>query len=370
MDSRIRTLARTLIRYSTRLQSGEKVLIDLYGLNQEIGIALVEEAYAVGGVPFVSIKDERLRRALLLGATPEQYDAMARYELVRMQEMAAYIAVRGPENASEWGDVPAEKQAIYQTRWWHPLHQERRVKHTRWVVLRWPTPSMAQLAGTSTDGFADFYFDVCTLDYARMGRAMEGLRQLMNRTDRVQIKGPGTDLSFSIKGIGCVPCSGERNIPDGECYTAPVRDSVSGVISFNTPSVYQGTTFERVRFEFEQGKIVRATASDDARLGAVLDTDAGARYVGEFSLGFNPYVLKPMKDTLFDEKIAGSFHFTPGQAYEEAWNGNQSAVHWDLVCIQRPEYGGGEIWFDGRLIRKEGRFVVPELEPLNPENLK
>lgn len=370
MDPRIRTLARTLIRYSTDLQPGEKILIDLVGLHQEIGIALVQEAYAVGGVPFVSIKDERIRRALLLGVTTEQWDAMARYELARLQDMQAYISIRGAENTSEWADVPAEKQAIYQRNWWHPVHQQRRIKHTKWVVLRWPTPNMAQLAGTSTDSFTDFYFDVCTLDYAKMSAAMDALKDLLDRTDRVQVKGPDTDLRFSIKGIGSVKCAGQRNIPDGECYTAPVRDSVQGVVSFNTPSVYQGTTFERVRFEFRDGQIVKATANDDARVNAVLDTDAGARYIGEFSLGFNPFILQPMKDTLFDEKIAGSFHFTPGQAYEEAWNGNHSAIHWDLVCIQRPEYGGGEIWFDGRLIRQDGRFVVPELEPLNPENLR
>ena len=105
-------------------------------------------------------------------------------------------------------------------------------------------------------------------------------------------------------------------------------------------------------------------------MNKVLDTDAGSRYVGEFSFGLNPYILTPMKDTLFDEKIAGSFHMTPGRCYDEAPNGNQSAIHWDLVCIQRPEYGGGEIYLDGVLVRKDGRFVLPELAGLNPENLK
>lgn len=370
MDPRIRKLAQNLIRYSTRLQPGEKILIDIYGLEPDIVRALVEEAYAAGGLPFVSIKDNRVTRAILRGATPEQVELMARFEADRMREMDAYISIRAGENASELADVPVDKNKLYQEKWWSPVHGEIRVNQTKWVVLRWPTPSMAQLAGTSTEAFEDFYFDVCTLDYARMDRNMDALKARMERSDKVRIVGPGTDLSFSIKGISAVKCSGRRNIPDGECYTAPVRDSVNGVLTYNTPSVYQGFTFEQIRFEFKDGKIVKATANDTERINHVLDTDEGARYIGEFSFGFNPYILKPMKDTLFDEKIAGSFHFTPGQAYQQADNGNRSAVHWDLVCIQRPDYGGGEIYLDGELIRKDGLFVTEDLQGLNPDALK
>jgi aminopeptidase len=259
---------------------------------------------------------------------------------------------------------------LYERLYSHPIHSERRVKHTKWVVLRYPSASMAQLANMSTEAFEDFYFDVCNLDYAKMEEAMEPLLQLMKSTDKVRITAPGTDLSFSIKGIGAKKCSGHRNIPDGEVFSAPVRDSVQGTITYNTPSVYSGVTFENISFTFKDGQIVEASSNDTAKLNEILDSDEGSRYIGEFSLGFNPYILHPMKDTLFDEKIAGSLHFTPGQAYEETDNGNRSAVHWDLVLIQRPEYGGGEVYFDDRLIRKDGMFVIPELETLNPENLK
>ena len=237
-------------------------------------------------------------------------------------------------------------------------------------MLRYPNPSMAQLAGSSQEAFEDFYFNVCTLDYKKMSDAMDPLVDLMNRTDRVHIKGPGTDLTFSIKGIPAVKCDGLRNIPDGEVYTAPVRESMNGVISYNTFSEEQGFTFENIKFEVKDGKIIHATANDTDRINALLDTDEGARYFGEFAIGVNPYVLSPMKDTLFDEKICGSFHLTPGKCYEDAFNGNHSAVHWDLVMIQRPEYGGGEIYFDNVLIRKDGIFVTDELKGLNPENLK
>jgi aminopeptidase len=202
-----------------------------------------------------------------------------------------------------------------------------------------------------------------------MAEAIVPLTERLRRTDRVRVTGPGTDLSFSVKGIGAVPCEGRRNLPDGECYTAPVRDSVTGTIRYNTPSLYLGTTYTDISFTFEGGRIVRATGEPQDRLDALLETDEGARYVGEFSLGFNPYVLHPMKDTLFDEKIAGSLHLTPGQAYQAADNGNVSQIHWDLVLIQRPEYGGGEVWLDGELVRKDGLFVVPELAGLNPDRL-
>jgi aminopeptidase len=204
-----------------------------------------------------------------------------------------------------------------------------------------------------------------------MATAMEPLEKLMESADQVRITGPDTDLTFSIKGLPAIPCAGEMNIPDGEIFTAPVRESVNGIITYNTPAVYQGLTYEGIRLEFKDGKIIKATSSNDTeRLNQTLNTDEGARFIGEFSIGVNPYILKPMKDTLFDEKICGSIHFTPGQAYQECDNGNRSAIHWDLVLIQRPEYGGGEIYFDGKLIRKDGRFVLAELEGLNPENLK
>ncbi|MBM7660499.1 aminopeptidase [Bacillus mesophilus] len=369
-DPRIETLAKNLINYSCRLQKGEKVLIENFGLQRELVTALVKEAYAAGALPFVSLKDQSVDRTLLMGAQEEQYEMMAQFEANVMSNMDAYIGLRSGDNISEQSDVPSEKMAIHGKTIGKRVHREIRVPKTKWVVLRYPNSSMAQLAKMSTEAFEDFYFDVCNLDYGKMSQAMDGLVELMNKTDKVRITGPGTDLSFSIKDIPAVKCAGEMNIPDGEVYTAPVRDSVNGVITYNTPSPYHGFTFENVKLTFENGKIVNATANDSERITKIFDTDEGARYIGEFAIGVNPYILHPMQDILFDEKIDGSFHFTPGQAYEDAWNGNNSNIHWDMVNIQRPEYGGGEIYFDDVLIRKDGRFVIPELEALNPENLK
>ena len=239
-----------------------------------------------------------------------------------------------------------------------------------WVCMKIPEQCDGQPNNQSLEAFEDSILMYVILTTAKMGEAMKPLVELMNRTDKVRLVGPGTDLTFSIKDIPAIPCAGDCNIPDGEVYTAPVRDSINGTLAYNTPAVFQGFTFENICFEFKDGKIVKATANNTERLNQVMDTDEGARYVGEFAIGVNPYVLNPMKDTLFDEKIAGSFHFTPGNCYDEAPNGNVSAIHWDLVCIQRPEYGGGEIYFDDVLIRKDGLFVLDELKGLNPENLK
>lgn len=369
-DQRVNQLARNLVQYSTHVKPGEKVLIEAIGLEIPLVKALIEEIYKAQGIPFLTIKNQELLREILKECKLEQLQKMAKYELVRMKEMDAYIGIRSGENISELSDVPADNMSMYFAHFLDPVHFQERVSNTKWVILRYPNYSMAQLAGTSTEAFEDFYFDVCNLDYAKMSKAMDALVDLIGRTDKVRITGLDTDLSFSIKGMSGIKCAGEMNIPDGEVYTAPVKDSVNGYISYNTPAVYQGSTFENIRLEFKNGKIVNATANDTTRINKIFDTDEGARYVGEFSLGVNPYILKPMKDTLFDEKIMGSIHFTPGSAYDDCFNGNKSAVHWDLVYIQTPEYGGGEIWFDDVLIRKDGRFVVKELENLNPENLK
>ena len=372
-DPRHAKLAHLLVNHSTRVNAGDKVLIEAFDIPGEFTTELIRAVADAGGVPFCSTYQQQVTRALLNGASEEQMKTWAAIDLARMERMACYIGVRGSHNIAELSDVPREKMDLYEKLYAHPVHLERRVKKTRWVVLRWPLPSMAQAATMSSEAFEDFYFRVCgAVDYSRMREAMKPLEALMAAADAVHIIGPGTDLRFSIKGIGSKGCWGERNIPDGECFSCPVKDSVNGHIQFNCETLYRGTIFNNIRLAFQEGKVVEATADSPAngkKLNEILDCDAGARYVGEFSLAFNPFILQPMKDILFDEKIAGSFHFTPGQAYEHPGNGNQSQIHWDMVCIQRAEYGGGEIRFDGRVIRKDGLFTLTELMGLNPDQL-
>lgn len=368
-DPRMKKLADLLVGYSTKVQPGEHVLIEAFDAPDEMVTLLIDRVTEAGGIPFAQTFSSRVMRSIYMNTSEEQAKIFGKRDLDFMQQMQAYIGLRGGFNINETSDVPDDKRKTYQEHWQKPVTSWR-VSKSKWVVLRWPTPSMAQLAGMSTEQFENFYFDVCNLDYSKMSEAEKPLKERMERTDQVRILGPkDNDLRFSIKGMSAIQCDGDRNIPDGELFTAPIRDSVNGVIHYNAPSVYQGKSFDDVRFVFKDGKIVEATSSDTQSLNDILDTDEGARYVGEFSLGFNPYITQVMRDILFDEKIDGSLHFTPGQAYDEADNGNDSKIHWDLVLIQTPAYGGGEIWFDDELIRKDGRFVPSYLHGLNHENL-
>ncbi len=370
IDPRMTKLADVLINYATAVKSGEKILIEAIDIPHEMTCELVRVAREAGADPLVTLKSNSVNRQLMQHASETQMDLIAEAEALRMSKVDAYIGMRGNPNIAELSDVPKAKHKLYQDNVWKRVHQEIRVPKTRWVVLRWPSPSMAQQAGKSTAQFEDFYFDVCTMDYARMSKAMQPLAKRMKEADQVKIVGPGTELSFSIKDIDAIPCDGKLNIPDGEVFTAPVRDSVNGTLQYNARTIYQGVIHDDVKFEFAGGKVIDATSTNTKALNEVLDSDEGARYIGEFAIGFNPYITAPMLDILFDEKIAGSFHFTPGQAYDEADNGNRSSVHWDIVCLQDSDNGGGEIFFDGELIRRDGLFVTDDLKGLNPENLK
>jgi aminopeptidase len=367
-DSRHEKLADILVRHSTKVNPGDKVLVEAFDIPEDFLIILIRAIVKAGAAPLCITKHNRVLRELFLNATEAQMDLWAAVERQQMEGVQAYMGIRGSNNITELSDVPQDRLGIFQRTLWQKVHQEVRVPKTRWVVLRWPTTSMAQQARMSTAAFEDFYFDVTTIDYAALARAMEPLKERMERAREVHITGPGTDLKFSIEGIPVVGCAGEMNIPDGEMFTAPVRDSVEGRLSVNAPSLYHGVVFENIVLELRRGRIETISARPQKRMEEILDSDAGARYIGEFSIAFHPRILSPMLDILFDEKIAGSFHFTPGQAYEEADNGNRSEIHWDLVTIQRPDYGGGEIRFDGELIRKDGLFVPPALQRLNPEN--
>ncbi|MBS1724914.1 MAG: aminopeptidase [Armatimonadetes bacterium] len=371
LDPRVTRLAELLCTHSTNLGPDDTVMVHAFDLPDEVTAELVRVAQATGARVIPKVTSNLTQRTLVSSASEENMRLLADVDLYEMKKATAYIGIRGAANVFENSDVPQDKLKAWNSLYGTPVHMEQRVPFTKWVVLRWPNAGMAQMAGQSTQAFEDFYFRVCTMDYSKMARACAPLEDLMNNTDRVKLVGPGTELTFSIKGIGSKPCVGLRNIPDGECFSCPVKDSVNGVIHYNTVSLYQGTDFSDIRYVFKDGRIIDATAGDKtAKVNEILDTDEGARYIGEFAIGFNPFILHPMKDTLFDEKIAGSFHFTPGNSYPPpGGNGNKSAIHWDTVMIQRPEYGGGEIWFDDRLIRKDGMFVLPELEGLNPQNL-
>lgn len=371
LDPRVTKLAELFADHSVKLDSSDAVLLHTFDIPNEVIAEFIRVFQSRGARVTVRSESNLVRRQLMHGMTEANAELIAKVEKFEMENMSAYVALRGTDNYAEQGDVPSEILTFWSRIYTQPVVFQTRVEKTKWAVTRWPTPGMAQQANMPTPVFEDFFFNVTTVDYAKMSKAAEPLAELMDKTDRVRIVGPGTDLSFSIKGIGAVPCSGEANIPDGECFSCPVKGSMNGTVQYNTVSLYQGIEFKDIRFEVKDGRIIDASAGPNtAKINEILDTDEGARSFGEWSLGYNPHVLHPMKDTLFDEKIAGSFHLTPGNSYSgKGGDQNASAIHWDIVCIQRTDYGGGEIYFDDKLIRKDGLFILPELVGLNPDRL-
>jgi aminopeptidase len=358
-------LADNIVNYSVSLKENESVLIETANIPDVMVVSLINAVYKAKGIPIVRNSNTNISTALLVGTNDKRNVLVKNISLFELQQVQAFISVRGSINSYNNKDV-LSTLTQYKTMMREVV--DYRVNNTKWCVLSWPTPIAAQEAKLSTDEFEEFFFRVCCYDYKTMAEHAEKLKQYMEKTNKVRIKGPGTDIQFSIKNIPVVTCCGNFNIPDGEVFTAPVLKSANGTIKYNCKTEYMGYVFENISLVFRHGKITEASCSSNnaKELNEIFKTDKGAKYLGEFALGINPMITKPMTDILFDEKIYGSFHLTPGQCYSDASNGNdKSCIHWDLVCIQTPEFGGGEIYFDGKLIRKNGEFVVKELECLN-----
>jgi aminopeptidase len=331
----------------------------------ELGRELVREALKVNAIPIIEYNDYAIERLILESYNKANQEKASLERLEYLKSFNCVVSFRGKYNDYELAHIPT-KIMEHRTK---VLRKQSDfiVNKTKWVVLNYPTETMAHKAKMSYEAFRENYYDVCLVDYAKLSQSLEPLKKLMDKTKKVKIISPTTNLEFSIDGMGSVICAGHRNVPDGEVYTAPVRDSVNGTLEYNVPTTYAGQTFENVRLTFKDGKIVEASAkANTQKLNDILNTDEGARYIGEFAIGVNPKILDPIGDILFDEKISGSFHFTPGKAYEnEADNTNRSAIHWDMIQIQRKEYGGGQIYFDDILIRDNGKFIHDDLKQID-----
>ena len=365
MDDRLKKLSETIVNYSVNIKEGDRVLIQYESSNCNLLVkCLIKDIYKNKGIPFVKLLDNELSSLILEGVNDKVIDEMYNMKKYEVDNFDVFIRICYTENEYEDSKVSSNTRKILGER--TQDLDDIRINKRRWTLLNYPSLVDAYKAHMTYDDFYNFALDVMTVDYKSMSEKIEPLKKLMEKTDKVRILGPNTDLTFSIKGMPAIPCVGTANIPDGELYTAPLKSSVNGVITYNTPSPYNGNIFNNIRLEFKDGKIIKCEASNDNdKLKEIFDTDEGARYVGEFSLGFNPMITRPMGDILYDEKIMGSLHFTPGRCYEDCDNGNISSIHWDLVLIQTKEYGGGEVYFDDVLIRKDGKFVLDELMNLN-----
>ena len=372
IDERITKLAENILKNSVELKKGEKIYIEAFSEStKDLFNEFIRIAAKMGATPFYFYNDNSFVKNLVENSNPNQIEQYAKWHAGLMDEMDCYVAVRGYDDLFALSDIAPAKMKAYNQIYYNMVHFDRRIAKTRWCVMRYPNDTMAAVSKMSRKALEDFFFEACLVDYKKMGKAMKPLKDLMDKTDKVRIKGPNTDLEFSIKGLKAIVCDGKMNIPDGEVYTAPVKNSINGHIQFNTDTVYGGTFYSNVYLEFKDGKIIKAESrANNDKLQKQINFDEGARYMGEFAIGVNPYIRKEMLDILFDEKIACSLHMAIGNSYnDETFNGNRSSVHWDLVLIQDKAHGGGEIWFDDKLVRKDGLFVLPELKKLNPGNL-
>lgn len=363
-----RKLAEELVNYSCKVKSGEKVLITYSDTSNSFIEILIEEITKVGGIPLLYRLDRRIKRRLLLNSSKEMFEYYRDMVTPIMESCDAVMLIGGSMNDFELSDVPSSTLSEYSKIYVEPVHFNIRCRK-KWVLLRYPTYSFAQSSQMSSEKFAEFFFNVCTLDYASLDKKMDPLKELMEKTDKVRIETPTTNLSFSIKGLPAIKCSGQCNIPDGEIYTAPVKDSINGTILFNVPALSNGFEFNDIKLTFENGKIVDFDCNNKERFKEILDTDEGSRFMGEFAFGLNPYCKCSVKDILFDEKMSSSIHMAIGSSYEDCFNGNKSAIHLDLIQSHLPCNGGGKIYFDDKLIYQDGKFLLPNLVALNSENL-
>lgn len=365
-DNRLTILAHNLLDNSLQIEKGDNFVIKAPYSAKPLILEIINYANEIEANAFVTITDQDIWHTQMQGINKRSLEISNDIETLKFSYMKGLINIKEEEN--EGTSIDLETLSLMGKI--NKKLNDDIIDNKKWVLLEWPTEAAAQKVNMSYEDYYNFVLDVCTLDYASMGKKAQVLKDLMERTDKVRIVGPNTDLTLSIKGRKAVICKGERNIPDGEVYVGPVKDSINGKITYNVKSKYQGKTFENICFEFKNGKIVNASASSyNKALNKILDIDQGARYIGEFSLGFNPLIKKEIGNILFDEKMKGSFHLTPGKCYKRSNNGNDSQIHWDLVCCQLEEFGGGQIYFDDVLIRDNGIFVLKELECLNPSNL-
>lgn len=365
MSEEIKKLSKTIVEYSINVQPGENVLIMFYSDDSKDMVKeLIWEINQHGGNPSYKRIDKELESLLLRQNNEQIVDLLVKNAEFEVNNYDSIIYVKYTENEYESKTISSNMINLYDLK--RRAFDNIRVNQRKWVLFNYPSLIDAYKAHMSLDEFKQYAFEVMNVDYSVMLEKLQPLKKLMENTDIVRMVGPNTDITFSIKGMPAIPCCGTANIPDGEIYTAPIRNSVNGVITYNTPSPYRGNIYNNISLRFQDGKIIEAKCDgDNESLNEIFNSDEGARYIGEFSFGLNPKILHPIGDILFDEKIKGSIHFTPGMAYEDCDNGNKSAIHWDLVWIQREDYGGGEIYFDDILIRKDGIFVLDSLKELN-----
>jgi len=354
LDERWERLAEILVRYSTRVQPGERVLINMMETETEPLVeAVYREAVRAGGLPEVYYSSDFLKRALMTDGTDEQVDWVPELESQGMTWADCYIGLRGARNPHEFGDIATGRLAAHRAAM--GTVSRLRNEHTRWVLVKVPNEHFAQQAGMSLEETMRFFFDASLRDWEEERRRYRELAAVFESAEQVHIVGTDTNLTFSTSGRRYLAGDGEFNMPDGEIFTAPVDDSANGEVWFEVPAVYANRKIPGIRLRFEAGRVVEASADENAEfLEQILAMDEGARRLGEFGVGLNWGIERWTYEVLFDEKIGGTIHLALGRSYTDTGGVNESAIHWDLVCDLRD---GGRLTADGKLIVADGRLV-------------
>jgi aminopeptidase len=365
-DQRAEALARILVRYSTRVEKGDVCVIQGATTAEPLVQAAYEEVLHAGGLPIMQLATEGASAAYYELASDDQLDWVPPTSKWTAENADVRIAIVAEANARELSRADPRKQARAQ-RARKPLmdaSMERAAAgEHRWVATLFPTHAYASDAGMSLRDYEDFYYGACLATdsepvtaWRRQSDEVKRLADWIQEREEVRITAPGTDLKMSVAGRRFIPCAGEHNMPDGEFFTGPVEDSAQGEIAFSFPATYGGREVSGVRFRFEGGRIVDASAGQGEEfLLEMLDTDDGARRLGEFGIGTNYGIATATKEILLDEKIGGTVHLAIGKSYPETGGENDSAVHWDMVCDLRR---GGAIVVDGVELQRDGRFLV------------
>ncbi|MBI5561236.1 MAG: aminopeptidase [Deltaproteobacteria bacterium] len=354
-DKRVEKLASILVRHSVEVKKGDVVLIASSSeLAKPLVLAAYREVMRAGGNPMTSITFEETQNIFYDNASAEQIAHFPKIKLFEAKNIDCVINIRASANKKALSNVDA-KLVAERSKVIRPIGEEI-VNKKRWVLCNFPTNGLAQEADMSLAEYEDFVYGATNVDWPAVKKKQEKLKAALDAANEVHIIGKDTDLKISIKGRKAIACWGERNMPDGEVFLSPIEDSAEGHIYYEMPAIYQGREVTGIRLTFRKGKAVEASAGkNEAFLHAMLDTDKGARFLGELGIGTNYGIKDFSKDILFDEKIGGTVHLAVGRSYEEAGGKNQSAIHWDMIKDLRK---GGGILLDGKAIQKNGRFLI------------
>lgn len=355
MDKRWLDVADILVNYSTEVQPGERVMIAMREIET---LPLVKSVYQAvikaGGFPQVQFLSDYLDHALLAHGTNEQISWVPEIESHGMKWADVYIALRGTHNIYEFADIPSDKIATYRQSM--GKISSMRWENTRWCIIRVPNEDFAQQAETDVETIMDIFFEATIRDYEKEAEKLDQLTQKLNKGSQIRFVAKDTDLSFSTKNRKWLADTGKLNLPAGEIFTAPINSTLNGNISFDWPGILGGRLVHNIKLEWKNGELVHASASkNEDFLLQVLDSDPGAKLLGEFAVGTNPHINRFCKDIFFDEKIGGTVHVALGRAYPECGGENQSAIHWDVIKDTRAE---GKIFLDEKLIFNQGKFLI------------